>query len=75
MVTRFDRQTKRRPVLLLTRDEVVDSLNELIVAPLTTTVRGLKTEVVLTPDDGMPVASAIPGERPSGPILPLGRPE
>ena len=57
--TRFDRQTKRRPVLLLTRDEVVDSLNELIVAPLTRTVRGLKTEVVLTPDDGMPVASAI----------------
>jgi mRNA interferase MazF len=45
--------------LLLTRDEVVDSLNEIIVAPLTRTVRGLKTEVVLTPADGTPVVSAI----------------
>jgi mRNA interferase MazF len=43
----------------LTRDEVADELNELIVAPLTRTVRGLATEVVLTPDDGMPVVSAI----------------
>jgi len=50
---------KRRPVLLLTRDDVVDQLNEIIVAPLTRTVRGLSTEVVLTPDDGMPVVSAV----------------
>ena len=50
---------KRRPVLLLTRDDVVDSLNEIIVAPLTRTVRGLRTEVLITAEDGMPVASAI----------------
>lgn len=55
----FRAPDKRRPVLVLTRDEVADQLNELIVAPLTRTVRGLATEVVLTPDDGMPVVSAV----------------
>lgn len=50
---------KRRPVLILTRDEVIDHLNEIIVVPVTRTVRGLATEVVLTPDDGMPVISAL----------------
>ena len=50
---------KRRPVLILTRDEVIDYLNEIIVVPVTRTIRGLATEVVLTPDDGMPVVSAL----------------
>ena len=50
---------KRRPVLVLTRDEVVEHLNEIIVAPATRTVRGLNTEVVLGPDDGMPVLCAL----------------
>ena len=50
---------KRRPVLILTRDEVIDRLNEVVVAPVTRTIRGLSTEVVLTPDDGMPVACAL----------------
>ena len=50
---------KRRPVLILTRNEVIDHLNEIIVVPITRTVRGLATEVVLTPDDGMPVVSAL----------------
>jgi len=55
----FRAPDKRRPVLILTRDKVADQLNEFIVAPLTRTVRGLATEVVLTPEDGMPVVSAI----------------
>ena len=50
---------KRRPVLLLTRDAVVEQLGEIIAAPVTRTIRGLSTEVVLTPDDGMPVACAV----------------
>lgn len=50
---------KRRPVLLLTRDEVVDHLNELIVVPVTRTIRGPTTEVVLLPEDGMPIVSAL----------------
>ena len=50
---------KRRPVLILTRNEIIDRLNEIIVVPATRTVRGLTTEVVLTPDDGMPLACAL----------------
>ena len=50
---------KKRPVLLLTRDAVINSLNEIIVVPVTRTIRGLDSEVVLTTDDGMPVACAL----------------
>ena len=50
---------KRRPVLILTRNEVIDRLNEIIVVPVTRTIRGLTTEVVLTPEDGMPVVCAL----------------
>ncbi len=50
---------KRRPVLLLTRPAVIEHLNEIIVVPATRTIRGLATEIVLTPEDGMPVACAL----------------
>ena len=50
---------KRRPVLILTRNDVIDRLNEIIVVPATRTIRGLTTEVVLTVDDGMPAACAL----------------
>jgi mRNA-degrading endonuclease toxin of MazEF toxin-antitoxin module len=46
---------KRRPVLILTRDELVELLGELIVVPATRTVRGLSTEVVLGPEHGEPL--------------------
>jgi mRNA interferase MazF len=36
---------KRRPVLILTRNEIIDRLNEIIVVPATRTIRGLTTEV------------------------------
>ena len=50
---------KRRPVLILTRDDVIDRLNEIIVVPGTRTIRGLTTELILTPEDGMPVECAL----------------
>ena len=50
---------KRRPVLVLTRDAVIDVLNEVIVVPATRTLRGISTELVLTPDDGMPATCAL----------------
>jgi mRNA-degrading endonuclease toxin of MazEF toxin-antitoxin module len=50
---------KRRPVLILSRDSVLASLNERIVVPATRTIRGIDTEVVLTADDGMPTACAL----------------
>src|SRR5450432_2976635 len=49
---------KRRPVLLMTRDEVIEELGELVAVPITRTVRGLATEVLLTQDDGMPMFCA-----------------
>lgn len=55
----FKLPEKRRPVLVLTRDEVIGHLNETIVVPVTRTIRGLATEILLTPEDGMPVASAL----------------
>jgi mRNA interferase MazF len=50
---------KRRPVLILTRDEVIDRLTEIIVVPATRTIRGLATELVLTTEDGMPSVCAL----------------
>jgi mRNA interferase MazF len=55
----FRAPDKRRPVLLLSRQEVTAQLNEIVVVPATRTVRGLASELVLTPDDGMPVACAL----------------
>ena len=55
----FSPPDKRRPVLILTRSNVIDQLNEIIVAPATRTLRGLATEVVLSPEDGMPVLCAL----------------
>ena len=39
---------------MLTRNEVIDRLNEVFVVLATTTIRGLRTEVELGPADGMP---------------------
>ena len=55
----FGSPDKRRPVLLLTRDEVIGALHEIIVVPATRTIRGLATEVILSVDDGMPTACAL----------------
>lgn len=50
---------KRRPVVILTRNSAISYLNSLTVAPVTSTVRGIATEVVITPEDGMTVECAI----------------
>jgi mRNA interferase MazF len=51
---RFAQPDKRRPVLVLTRDSALTYLNELTVAPITSTVRDIPTEVLLTTEDGLP---------------------
>ncbi len=43
----------RRPALVLTRPEAVQRLPRLLVAPATTTIRGLPSEVHLDGDDGV----------------------
>lgn len=47
------RLDKTRPVLVLTRELVRPHLNTVTVAPITTTIRGLSTEVVLDPANGL----------------------
>lgn len=44
---------KHRPVVVLTRDPFGRLLHAVIVGPVTSTVRGLSTEVVLSEADGM----------------------
>ena len=44
----------RRPGLVLTRQEAIGSLNQVLLVLATTTIRGLPTEVELGPEDGMP---------------------
>ncbi len=51
----FAAPDKRRPVLLLTRNAALSFLTGITVAPITTTVRNIPTEVLLTPaEDGTP---------------------
>jgi mRNA interferase MazF len=47
------RLDKSRPVLVLTRELVRPHLNTVTVAPITTTIRGLSTEVLLGPANGL----------------------
>lgn len=49
----------RRPVLVLTRDEVLPLLGRVCVALLTSNVRGLASETVLDEADGLPTRSAV----------------
>ncbi|HEV7467420.1 MAG TPA: type II toxin-antitoxin system PemK/MazF family toxin [Candidatus Dormibacteraeota bacterium] len=48
---------KVRPVVVLTRDPLGGILHAVIGAPVTSTVRGLSTEVPLGPEDGLQVES------------------
>ncbi len=52
-VYRFAAPDKQRPVLVLTRDSAVSYLSRVTVAPITSTTRGVPSEVVLGADDGM----------------------
>jgi mRNA interferase MazF len=56
---RFARPDKRRPVLVLTRDPALEFLGEVTVAAITTTIRSVPSEVVLTQADGMPRECAV----------------
>ena len=50
----------RRPVVVLSRDPAIPRLRRALVAPCTTTVRGLPSEVLLEPgDDPVPKATVV----------------
>jgi mRNA interferase MazF len=56
---RFAQPDKKRPVLVLTRDSVLEYLGEVTVAPITSTVRNIASEVFLSKADGMPRDCAV----------------
>ncbi len=56
---KFAAPDKNRPVLVLTRDSVIEYLGEVTVAPLTSTVRDIPSEVLLDRADGLPRPCAV----------------
>lgn len=49
----FELPDKRRPVLVLTRSSATRFLNAISVAPITSTVRDIPSEVFLSREDGL----------------------
>jgi mRNA interferase MazF len=49
----------RRPVCVLTRDAAIEVLTAVTCAPITRTVRGIRSEVEVGPDEGLPDHGAI----------------
>lgn len=48
-----DPQGGRRPACVLTRSEAIPVLTRITVATVTSTIRGIRTEVRLSPEDGL----------------------
>ena len=56
---RFVPPDKERPVLILTRETAIGHLATVTVAPITSTVRDVPSEVILDVDDGMKSRCAV----------------
>ncbi len=56
---RFPRPDKERPVVILTRGSAIGYLSKVTVAPITSTIRGTPSEVILGEADGMKGPCAI----------------
>src|SRR6266542_1310101 len=50
---KFSQPDRRRPVVILTRDSALDFLSEVTIAPITSTIRDIPSEVLLAESDGM----------------------
>lgn len=50
---KFKSPDKKRPVLILTRDSVISYLGEVTIAPITSIIRNIPSEVFLSKDDGL----------------------
>ena len=55
----FRRPDKQRPVLVLSRDDVIGLLNTVTVAPITSTIRGAPSEVIVGHAQGLKHTSAV----------------
>lgn len=50
---KFAQPDKRRPVVVLTRKSALSFLSEVTIAPITSTIRDIPSEVLLPETDGM----------------------
>ena len=50
---KFKHPDKKRPVVILTRNSILEYLGEVTIAPVTSTIRDIPSEVLLTRLDGM----------------------
>lgn len=55
----FPRPDKKRPVLILTRQDIIGQLHTVTVAPITSTIRGVPSEVVVGTESGLKQRSAV----------------
>jgi len=55
----FSPPDKNRPVVVLTRDSALAYLRTVTVAPITSTIRGVPSEVLLNEEDGMKAPCAV----------------
>ena len=55
----FNPPDKNRPVVVLTRDSALAYLGAATVAPITSTIRGVPSEVLLNEEDGMKAPCAV----------------
>jgi mRNA interferase MazF len=55
----FKSPDKKRPVVILSRTSVIAYLGEVTIAPITTTVRDIPSEVFLSRHDGLPKDCAV----------------
>ncbi len=50
---KFKHPDKKRPIVILTRNSILEYLGEVTVAPITSTIRDISSEVLLSRRDGM----------------------
>jgi mRNA interferase MazF len=55
----FKQPDKLQPVLILTRQEVIELLHTVMVAPITSTIRGAPSEVIVGIEEGLEHDSAV----------------
>ena len=56
---KFKHPDKKRPVVILTRNSILEYLGEVTIAPVTSTIRDIPSEVLLSRLDGMHTDCAI----------------
>ena len=56
---KFSRPDKKRPIVILTRHSALEFLSEVTVAPITSVIRDIPSEVLLGNEEGLPRDCAV----------------